>query len=119
MALLNRPLVTSLGPLSRLISHTVENVKNPGLVQTMVTDLTGFCKALIAQWRQNRLSSVDLQEEASALAEETQRVTAPQLWKLLRSCLFSLTIVFRGAVGRLLGDRILASDSVAPEFVCQ
>jgi hypothetical protein len=85
----------------------------------MVTDLTGFCKALIAQWRQNRLSSVDLQEEASALAEETQRVTAPQLWKLLRSCLFSLTIVFRGAIGRLLGDRMLASDSVAPEFVCQ
>jgi hypothetical protein len=119
MALLNRPLVASLGPLSRLISHTVENVKDPGLVQTMVGDLAGFCKALMTQWRQNRLSNVDLHEEASVLADETQTVTGPQLWKLLRSCLFALTIVFRGAIGRMLGDRGLASDNVAPEFVCQ
>jgi hypothetical protein len=85
----------------------------------MVSDLVGFSKALLSQWRQNRLSKVDLHEEASVLAIETQTVTAPQLWKLLRSSLFALTIVFRGAIGRLLNDRILASDNIAPEFVCQ
>lgn len=85
----------------------------------MVTDLAGFSKSLFTQWRQNRLSNVDLHEEAAGLADETQRVTAPLLWKLLRACLFAVVIVLRGAIGRLLGDPILASDHVAPEIVCQ
>jgi hypothetical protein len=119
MSLLNRPLVASLGPLSRLISHTLEHVQDSLLIQSMLADLNGFCKALLSQWRQNRLSSVPFHAEALQLADETQRATTPQLWKLLRSCLFAITIIFRGCIARLLSDRYLASDQVAPEIACQ
>lgn len=114
---MSKPLVLSLGPLSRLIAHAVENLKDSSLIQTMIVDLGGFCKALFNQWRQNHFSDIDLQDEATKLAQETQTLTLPQLWKLLRSCLFALTIVFRGSIGRLLNDRRLAADTVAPEFV--
>jgi hypothetical protein len=85
----------------------------------MLSDLGGFTKALMTQWRQTRLSNVDIHDEGTALMEETRQVTMPQLWKLLKSSLFALTIVFRGVIGRVLGDRMLASDAVAPELACQ
>jgi hypothetical protein len=85
----------------------------------MLDNLGGFTKALMTQWRQTRLSNVDTHDEGTALTDETRQTTMPQLWKLLKSSLFALTIVFRGVIGRLLGDRILASDAVAPGLVCQ
>jgi hypothetical protein len=117
-ALLNKPLVTSLGPLARLISHSAENVKDSFLVQTLIDDLAGFTKSLLSQWRQNRLSNVGQHEEQEKLTPDTMQVTMPQLWKLLRSSLFALTIVFRGCVGRLINDRRMSSDASAPVLVC-
>ncbi|KAF2675342.1 hypothetical protein BT63DRAFT_420545 [Microthyrium microscopicum] len=117
--LLNRPLVASLGPLARLIAHSIENVRESYLVHTLVDDLAGFSRSLLSQWRQNSISNVDIHEEQAALSQDTIQITTPQLWKLLRSTLFALTIVFRGSIGRLLNDRHMASDAVAPNFVIQ
>jgi hypothetical protein len=117
--ILSRPLVASLGPLSRLISHTVENVTDSWLVQTMVEDLTRFTKSLITQWRQSRLSMIDGPLETQAFSEETLKTTSPALWKLLKASLFALVIILRGAVGRILNDGMLAADAVAPFMVCQ
>jgi hypothetical protein len=116
--LLNKPLVSSLGPLARLISHSAEQVKDSFLVQTLIDDLSGFTKALLAQWRQNRLSTVDQHEEQAKLTQDTLQITMPLLWKLLRASLFALTIVFRGCIGRLINDRNMAADENAPLLVC-
>lgn len=116
--ILARPLVASLGPLSRLISHSVENVTDSWVVQTMVEDLAGFTKSLLNQWRQSRLSLVDAHVEVQRLSEETMTKTVPALWKLLKATLFALVIVLRGAVGRLLNDGVLAADAVAPTVAC-
>ncbi|KAF2400799.1 hypothetical protein EJ06DRAFT_509696 [Trichodelitschia bisporula] len=117
--ILKRPLVSSLGPLSRLIAHAVEHISDPWIIQTMVEDLTGFTRSLIMQWRQIKLSRVDVPDEAAIFPEETLKRTIPTLWKLLKAALFALVIVFRGAVGRLLNDRVLASDAVAPILASQ
>lgn len=116
--ILNRPLVASLGPLSRLISHAVENVTDSWVVQTMVEDLAGFAKSLINQWRQSSLSMIDAYLEVQRLSQETLTKTVPALFKLLKASLFALVIVLRGAVGRVLNDRVLAADAVAPTIVC-
>ncbi|TID14544.1 Peroxisomal biogenesis factor 8 [Venturia nashicola] len=116
--ILARPLVASLGPLSRLISHAVENVTDSWVVQTMVEDLAGFTKSLINQWRQSRLSMIDAHVEMQRLSEETMTKTVPALWKLLKASLFALVIVLRGAVGRTLSDGVLAANAVAPTMVC-
>lgn len=105
-----RPLVTSMGPLSRLMSYAAENVRDPWLIQTMMDDLAGFAKALTTQWRQNKLSEIDASEEGMFLHEEALKMTVPTLWKVLKSALFAIVIVLRGVMGRILGDGALAVD---------
>jgi hypothetical protein len=117
--ILARPLVTALGPLSRLISHASENVSNSWAVQTMIDDLAGFTKSLLTQWRGCRLSNIEAHIETQIYSEESLKTTIPGLWRLLRVTLFALVIVLRGAVGRVLNDPHLAADAVAPVIVRQ
>ena len=108
--MLSSPLLSSLGPLSRLIGHSIEQVQRTWLVSAVIEDLEGFAKTLLLQWRHNKLSEIDSSEESLYLDIETLERTAPQLWKLLRSTVFAVVIVMRSAIGRLLGDRPLSSD---------
>jgi len=117
--IMNRPLVAAMGPLSRLIAHSVENAKNPWIIQTMMDDLASFARALTTQWRQIKFSDVDPAEEAAQLEQEALNVTTPQLWALLKATLFATTIVLRGVMIRTLGDRVLASDAIAPVLSSQ
>ena len=118
-SILGRPLVSALGPLSRLVSHAVENVSDSWAVQTMVDDLAGFTKSLLTQWRGCRLSDIEAHVETQVFSEESLKTTIPGLWRLLRVTLFALVIVLRGAIGRVLSDPNLAADAVAPVMVRQ
>ncbi|CAO2651524.1 Nn.00g040940.m01.CDS01 [Neocucurbitaria sp. VM-36] len=117
--IMNRPLVASMGPLSRLIAHSVEHVKNPWIIQTMMDDLASFSRALTTQWRQIKFSDIDPAEEAAHLEEEALHRTTPQLWNLLKATLFATTIILRGVFTRTLGDRALAGDAIAPVLASQ
>lgn len=118
-AILARPLVASMGPLSRLIAHAVENVKSPWIIQTMMDDLASFSRALTTQWRQIKLSDIDSSDEAAHLEEDALHRTTPQLWKLLKAALFATTIILRGVFTRTLRDLALASDATAPALAAQ
>ncbi|KAF2686428.1 hypothetical protein K458DRAFT_387443 [Lentithecium fluviatile CBS 122367] len=118
-AIMARPLVSSMGPLSRLIAHAVENVRDPWLIQTMMDDLASFARALTTQWRQIAFSEVDPAEELARLGQEALEKTLPQLWKLLKAALFATTVILRGVFSRMLGDSTLASDAVAPVLTSQ
>ncbi|KAL5051613.1 hypothetical protein BDW71DRAFT_171468 [Aspergillus fruticulosus] len=113
-AIASSPLVSALGPLSRLIAHAVENVRDPRLVARSVDQIADFVRTLMVQWRQNKLSEVDKAEEQEFLEGESLRDTIPGLWKLLRSCLYSVVIILRAVLGRVINDRALASDKSAP-----
>lgn len=117
--ILNRPLVSSMGPLSRLIAHSVEHVKNPWIIQTMMDDLASFARALTTQWRQIKFSDVEPAEERAQLEDEALNMTTPKLWNLLKAALFATTIILRGVFTRTLGDKALAGDSIAPLLASQ
>ncbi|CAN9257187.1 unnamed protein product [Alternaria sp. RS040] len=117
--IMNRPLVSSMGPLSRLIAHSVENVKNPWIIQTMMDDLASFSRALTTQWRQTKLSDIEPSEEAANLEQEALHKTTPQLWNLLKAALFATTIILRGVFTRTLADKALAGDAIAPMLASQ
>lgn len=110
-AILQSPLVSSLGPLARLIGHTIEHVTDPWLVTSAVNDLETFARTLHMQWRHNKLSEIDASEEHLYLENETLTTTLPALWKLLRSTLFATVIIMRSVVGRMLGDGALAANN--------
>ncbi|ORX94292.1 hypothetical protein BCR34DRAFT_608312 [Clohesyomyces aquaticus] len=118
-AIMARPLVSSMGPLSRLMAHSVENVRDPWLIQTMMDDLASFSRALTTQWRQIKFSEIDPAEESNMLGEEAMNKTLPLLWKLLKAALFATTIILRGVFTRMLGDSQLAADAVAPVLATQ
>lgn len=117
--IMSRPLVSSMGPLSRLIAHSVENVRDPLLIQTMMDDLASFARALTTQWRQIKLSQIDPADEPISLADEAHNKTLPLLWKLLKAALFATTIILRGVFTRTIGDGALAADAAAPILASQ
>lgn len=108
--MLTSPLVSALGPLARLIGHAAEQVKDPWLVTSALSDLEDFSRTLHMQWRHNKLSEIDASEEQLFLEDQTLRTTFPGLWKLLRSTLFAIVIILRSVIGRTLGDSALAAD---------
>lgn len=109
-AITAKPLISSLGPLSRLIAHGIENCQAQGRVVQAVDSLLNFSRTLMVQWRQNKLSEVDISEEAEFLDEASLKTTIPVLWRLLKTSLFSIIIVLRAVLGRVLNDRLLAAD---------
>ncbi|GFF28787.1 peroxisomal membrane protein PEX17 [Aspergillus udagawae] len=113
-AIISSPLISTLGPLSRLIAHSVENASDPTLVSQSVDHIAHFGRTLMVQWRQNKLSEIDVSEELEFLDSESLKSTIPSLWKLLRNCLYSVVIVLRAVLGRVLNDHILAADRIAP-----
>lgn len=108
--ILSSPLVSTLGPLSRLIAHAVEQVHESWLVVSVVEDIADFSRSILKQWRQNKLSEIDASEEALFLHEDARQNTMPTLWRLLRSTMFALVIILRSVIGRTMGDGLLASD---------
>jgi len=111
-----RPLVSTLGPLSRLISHSIDNVRDPRIVAQTVDYLAGFVRTLMVQWRQNKLSEIDIAEEAEFLDAESREITLPALWKTLRNCLYSVVITLRAVLGRTINDPALAASSSKLHF---
>ena len=107
------PLFASLGPLSRLTAFSVENVHDSDLLAVMVEDLATFTRTLYVQWRQNKLSEVDITEEKIYIGEETLKHTVPLLWRVLRSSMFAIVVILKSVIGRVLGDTLISMDTGA------
>lgn len=104
------PLMNALGPLSRLVATSVENVHRVDILATMLTDLSAFTRSMCLQWRHNKLSEIDAAEEQTFLSDATLQTTLPLLWRTLRSAMFATVVVLRSLLGRVLNDRRMAAD---------
>jgi hypothetical protein len=115
----SRPMVSSLGPLARLIAHSMETVGDATLVAATVDRVAEFARTIALSWRQNKASGIDFQEETEHFDPETMKTTLPVLWQILRVSLFATVIVLRAALGRLLYDPVLSSNTSAPFIAMQ
>ena len=104
------PLIDSLGSLSRLTAFCVEHVPNADLLLNVITDISSFTRSLCVQWRQNKLSEIDITEESVYLSEESLKTTLPLLWRVLKSTMFAIVLVLRSMLGRVLGDNRIPAD---------
>lgn len=112
------PLMSSLGSLSRVTAFSVENVRNVDLLSKMVNELSTFSRSLCVQWRQNKLSEIDITEEKTFLSDETLRSTLPLLWRVLKSSMFAIVITLRALLGRVLGDPRMPVAGGRPSTPC-
>lgn len=99
-----RPLISSLGSLSRLLAHGVERLKDVGLLRVLLGDISAFSRSIGIQWRQNKLSEIDAHEEIVFLSDESLKKSIPLLWQTLKSCMFCIIIILRPVLGRVLQD---------------
>ena len=107
----NGPLISSLGSLSRLTAFCVENTPNVDQLSTVIIDLSAFTRSLCVQWRQNKLSEIDITEDSVYLSEESLSDTIPLLWRVLKSAMFAVVVILRSLLARVLGDDRMPADS--------
>ncbi|CZR61592.1 related to peroxisomal membrane protein PEX17 [Phialocephala subalpina] len=117
--LASKPLVTSMGPLSRLIAHAVEHTTQPAKIIEAREHLLTFTGDLLERWKRNKLSEVDPSEETEFLTPDTLRVTFPVLWQVLKSAMFATVVILRAILGRTLIDPFLAFPQNAPVMASQ
>ena len=109
-----QPLLTIIGPLARVVAHTVLNVHQPGLVQSTLDELATFSRTFEDRWRDCRLSQIDVVRENMLLDAQTVSKTLPVLRHVFRSTLFAIIAILRSIMERLLNDGALARDDIAP-----
>ncbi|KAF4634216.1 hypothetical protein G7Y89_g3882 [Cudoniella acicularis] len=112
--LASKPLVSSMGPLSKLIAHSIEHLSMTNRIVEVLDHLLAFTNELLAGWGRNKLSELDLSEETRFLTPDTLRVTYPVLWQVLKTAMFATTAVLRAIVARTLITPFLSSDDLAP-----
>ncbi|OBT71952.1 hypothetical protein VF21_09151 [Pseudogymnoascus sp. 05NY08] len=110
----SRPLVSSMGPFSRLVAYTVEHLQapKPNILQ-LVEQLQKFSQELLLQWRHNKLSTIDPSDLSTHLTPPTSQTTFPALFQLLKSAMFATVVILRSVLGRILIDPLLATDAHA------
>lgn len=113
-AMAGRPLLPSLGPLSRVIAYCIENAHAHASLALVVDRLAYFARILAVSWRQNKLSEVDATEDVNFLDQETRDVTLPLLWQVLRMSLYSTTILLNAVFGRVMADRTPSIRQMVP-----
>ncbi|ELR06897.1 hypothetical protein GMDG_02267 [Pseudogymnoascus destructans 20631-21] len=110
----SRPLVSSMGPFSRLVAYTVEHLQSPKPnILHLVEQLQKFSHELLLQWRHNKLSTIDPGDLSTHLTPTTSQTTFPTLFQLLKSAMFATVVILRSVLGRVLIDPLLATDAHA------
>lgn len=105
------PLVADLGRISRLAAFSTEHATDSITLSKLLQDLFEISRSLCVQWRQNKLSEVDVSELDLFLSDNTIRKTLPLLWRVLRSCMFSIVIILTACTGRLLSDNLIPKEN--------
>lgn len=109
--LASKPLVSSMGPLSKLIAHAIENMSNSMRILEVRDHLLAFSERILASWRRNKLSEIDYSEEGAFLTPHTLRVTFSALWQVLKTAMFATVVILRAIIGKTLIDHILSVNA--------
>jgi hypothetical protein len=109
----SRPLIQSMGPLSRLIAHSIEHMNNSLRIVEIREHLFSFADKILALWQQNKLSEIDPSEEEAFLTPETLKVTFPAFWQVLKTAMFATVVVLSAVIRRTLIDRALGGTLAA------
>lgn len=105
------PLIASLGSLSRVIAYSIGHVQNMELLPALIDDISAFTKSLCIQWRQNKLSEIDLKEETMYLSDEAIHTSLPLIWRVLKSSMFSIVVILKSLLERVIEDARVPMDS--------
>ncbi|MCJ1314678.1 hypothetical protein MMC25_008360, partial [Agyrium rufum] len=78
-----------------------------------MSDLLEFARSIHVQWTQNKLCEIDVTEERHFLDGVTLGRTMPLLWRMLQSCLFTVVVIQKALLERLLTSSNTTTNEVA------
>ena len=105
------PLLVHLGPLSSFIAQSLARVRDMSSIQKLASDLVAFSRSFNLQWRHNKLSEVESNEETAFLTEQSIHETVPLLWQVMRTSAYAVIVILRSVM-----DRVLFKASVTHEI---
>ncbi|KAJ4292294.1 hypothetical protein N0V88_005926 [Collariella sp. IMI 366227] len=109
-----RPLISGLGALSRLLAHGVQHARDSSVVLQLQDDLMAFTGRLLHHWQSSKLSELEISEEGIYLTPETIQGSWPALWQFLKKVMYAVVAILQAVVARSLLDRHLKKHAVAP-----
>lgn len=111
-ALSSRPLITSMGPLARMVAYAISHLQQPfPQIPTIMERLSLFSINLFQNWRMSLLSNLDPSQLSNLLTPETFQTTYPALLQLLKSAMFATVVILQSITSRLLVDFRLSSQA--------
>ncbi|KAL8701947.1 MAG: hypothetical protein Q9224_000246, partial [Gallowayella concinna] len=111
------PLVADLGRLAQLAAFSVGHAADLSTLKMLLQDLLSVSRSLCTQWRQNKLSEVDVSEETMFLTDKSIKVSLPLLWRVLRSSMFAIVVILASYTGRLLGEKLIKKDDASSSAI--
>ncbi|EPQ62089.1 hypothetical protein BGT96224_2937 [Blumeria graminis f. sp. tritici 96224] len=114
-----KPLVQSMGKLSRLIADAIAHVRLPSKISEASGNLLAFTGSLLERWQRIQFSELSLVEESLQLTLQTKKGTLPTLWQLLKTAMFATIIILQAIMSRTLIDPILSSKTHSPVMASQ
>ncbi|KAK0711049.1 hypothetical protein B0H67DRAFT_601892 [Lasiosphaeris hirsuta] len=109
-----KPLVSGLGPLSKLLGYAIEHARDANAVLRAQDDLVTFTAKLLQHWQTNKLSELEISEEEVFLTPETMQTTWTVLWQQLKKIMYGVVAILQSVVARSLLDPRLRNDITAP-----
>ncbi|KAK3357570.1 hypothetical protein B0T25DRAFT_163122 [Lasiosphaeria hispida] len=109
-----KPLVSGLGPLSKLLGYAVEHAHDANAVLRAQDDLVTFTAKLLQHWQSNKLSELEISEEEVFLTPETVQTTWTVLWQQLKKIMYGIVAILQPIVARSLLDPRLRNNITAP-----
>ena len=106
-----RPLMSNMGPLSKLAGFAAQHATNPRMVLQAQESLFLFSVRLLDAWQQLTFSGIDPALEGASLSAETAQQTYPALWQVLKKLLFAVVVVLQSILSRSLMDPALSQDT--------
>ncbi|KAK3333265.1 hypothetical protein B0T19DRAFT_121236 [Cercophora scortea] len=109
-----KPLVSGLGPLSRLAAYAIEHAHDARVVMQAQDDLVAFTARLLQLWQSNKLSELEPSEEAIFLTPDTLQGPWFALMQFQKKIMYGVVAVLHAIVARSLLDPHLRNDAMAP-----
>ncbi|KAK4202698.1 putative PEX8 peroxisomal biogenesis factor 8 [Triangularia verruculosa] len=109
-----KPLVSGLGPLSRLLGYAIQNARDSRVILQLQDDLVAFTGKLFHHWQANKLSELEISEESLFLTPQTITGTWEGLWQFLKKLMYGIVAISQAVVARSLLDWRLKKHDVAP-----
>ena len=109
-----RPLVSGLGPVSKMLGHAIQHARETRVVLAAQDDLVHFTEKLLQHWQANKFSELEMSEEDVFLTAETLQTTWTALWQLLKKIMYGVVAMLHPIVTRSLLDPRMRTDAISP-----